>query len=270
MSYRTKVSLLITTYNWPEALELCFQSILNQYTPPDEVVFADDGSKDPTRILIESFREKTDTPIQHIWQEDDGFQLAKIRNKAIAACKHPYIIQIDGDLILNPYFIKDHINHIKPNSFTTGSRVNLHEPYSKKILNSGILPPISEIKRNSNNFFNGLRIPYLTKFLSNKYKTKNKYRDFTRGCNMAYWRDDAIQINGYNENMIGWGSEDKEFVTRMINNGKEKRFLKFSAIVYHIWHQFSNRSSQNINDEIYQKSVNQTIIKTQNGINKYL
>ena len=41
-----KLTLVITTYNWPEALslELVLKSIENQTVIPDEVVIADDGS----------------------------------------------------------------------------------------------------------------------------------------------------------------------------------------------------------------------------------
>ena len=53
-----KITLLIATYNWPEALNLCLSSLLKQTVMPSEVVIADDGSREDTRALIDSFREK--------------------------------------------------------------------------------------------------------------------------------------------------------------------------------------------------------------------
>ena len=50
-----------------------------------EIVIADDGTREETRQLIERFARATDRPIQHIWQEDDGFQKCRILNKAIVA-----------------------------------------------------------------------------------------------------------------------------------------------------------------------------------------
>ena len=79
-----KVSLLIATYNWPEALSLVLESVQNQFVLPNEIIIADDGSKDETRQLIENFKRKTTIELHHIWQEDKGFRLAEIRNKAIA------------------------------------------------------------------------------------------------------------------------------------------------------------------------------------------
>ena len=36
-----KTALIVTTYNWPEALRCCLASVLRQSTLPDEVVIAD-------------------------------------------------------------------------------------------------------------------------------------------------------------------------------------------------------------------------------------
>ena len=38
------ISLIIATYNWPEALRLCLDSILRQTILPSEIIIADDGS----------------------------------------------------------------------------------------------------------------------------------------------------------------------------------------------------------------------------------
>src|SRR5690606_36112774 len=97
------------TYNWPEALECCLLSVLKQKMLPGEVIIADDGSGEPTRQLINRFRQLCPVPLLHVWQPDEGFRLGKIRNKAIAAASGDYIIQTDGDIILHPLFIKDHM-----------------------------------------------------------------------------------------------------------------------------------------------------------------
>ena len=40
-----RISLIITTYNWKEALQLSLQSVLNQTILPLEIVVADDGAE---------------------------------------------------------------------------------------------------------------------------------------------------------------------------------------------------------------------------------
>ena len=63
---KMKTSLVITTYNWPEALELVLLSLLKQSVLPDEVIIADDGSKIETSILITNFnKEKFEVLVFH-------------------------------------------------------------------------------------------------------------------------------------------------------------------------------------------------------------
>lgn len=102
------VSLIIATYNWPEALELSLMSALNQSQLPNEILVADDGSTEETKQLVEKYKAISKVRLLHVWQEDEGFRLAKIRNRAIAACTGDYVIQVDGDIIMHPDFVKDH------------------------------------------------------------------------------------------------------------------------------------------------------------------
>ncbi len=51
-----KISLIIVTYNRPDALLLILKSIEKQRILPHEVIIADDGSTHHTREMIESFQ----------------------------------------------------------------------------------------------------------------------------------------------------------------------------------------------------------------------
>ena len=48
------ISLIIATYNWPEALRLCLDSILRQTILPSEIIIADDCSTDLTTEIDEN------------------------------------------------------------------------------------------------------------------------------------------------------------------------------------------------------------------------
>ena len=60
-----KLTLIITTFNWPEALLLVLESIKYQTLIPDEVIIADDGSDEKTKKLISSFKKKVNFNIIH-------------------------------------------------------------------------------------------------------------------------------------------------------------------------------------------------------------
>lgn len=36
---------------------------------------------------------------------------------------------------------------------------------------------------------------------------------------MAFWRDDVVRVNGYNEAIEGWGREDSELAARLQQSG---------------------------------------------------
>ena len=124
MASNISTSLIISTYNRSDALELCVKSVLRQSLLPDEIIIADDGSK----------AASSEVTIIHVWHEDLGFRLASIRNKAIAKASKEYIIQIDGDIVLHKDFVKDHVHFAKKGSFVTGSRVLIREGLTQKML----------------------------------------------------------------------------------------------------------------------------------------
>lgn len=260
------VSLIISTYNFPKALELCLQSVLRQSILPDEVLIADDGSGEETRKVVEEFQKKSPIPILHIWHEDKGFRLTVIRNKAIARTSMDYVIQIDGDIILNRHFIKDHKCFARRNTFVSGSRLNIQKQLSDKLLREQSIK-VSIKNKGVHNRINGVRWRFLTWLLQNYHQTDLLY---VRGCNMGFWRTDLLLVNGYDENMIGWGREDSEIACRLINAGIRKRIIKNAGIVFHLYHLGSSRSQFNINNKILQVTIKEKRVWCCKGIDQYL
>lgn len=261
-------TLIISTYNWLSALELCLYSCLQQSILPDEIIIADDGSKKEIENFIKAFSAGSTIPIHHVWQADDGFRLARIRNKAIALATCEYIIQIDGDLVLHPHFIKDHLKFRKKGFFTTGSRVILSRESTDNAFKAKKFN-VKKIRRSDKNHFNRIRIPFLHNFLSRKYKISGAKKYYVKGCNMAFWKEDLININGYNEDFSGWGREDSEIAIRLINAGTHKRFLKFGAVCYHFFHKEANRGMEEKNVFMMNNAIIQRSTWAKNGISQY-
>lgn len=257
------VSLIISTYNWPEALEQCLESVKRQIVYPNEVIIADDGSTDETRELINKYKDDFPVPLLHSWIDDKGFRLAKARNEALKIAKYEYILQIDGDIILNKYYVYDHTNFAKRGSFVRGSRVLLNLYVTERIFNHQVTAP-NIFMEGTVNFFNGIRIPFLQNLISSKQKSIVGIR----GCNMGYWKEDAFKVNGYNEKIEGWGREDSEFVARLINDGLYKRNLRLGGIQFHVYHAEYDRKLLNKNDDILNKAIQQELTTCEFGINR--
>lgn len=258
-----KVSVVVSTYNRPDALNLVINSILNQTNLPNEIIIADDGSSSETEKLVTQFINQHPEIIRHVWHEDKGFRLSEIRNKAIASAIGDYIIQIDGDTVLHPKFVSDHIQTAKPGCFVAGSRTMLSSNETEQMFFS----PENANKR-LNIKWKTIRIWGLMKLLSLRSISRFSYKNI-KGCNMAFWKKDFIAVNGYNEDFIGWGSEDKELETRFLNYGISRLNLKFGAIQYHLYHPENSRSRMEVNEYIAHVTKSKRLLKCLNGIDKY-
>ncbi len=259
------ISLLISTYNWEEALELCLNSVLQQTVLPDEVLIADDGSQEATAQLIQSFAKQAPFPIVHVWHEDKGFRKTKILNKALLKSTHPYIIQIDGDVILNRHFIADHIELAEKGYFVGGSRVLLGKVYTTHLLKRMKKNP-TLFKQNLSFILNGFRSRLLRKFLSKRYA--NHRMNSVRGCNMAFWRDDAFRVNGYNEALEMWGQEDQEFAYRLYHTGIQKKQLKMGGVQFHIYHKQKSKENLEYHDQVLSEVIRNKATWCSDGIDK--
>ena len=114
------VSVIVSTYNKPEWLEKVLWGFNCQTYKDFELIVADDGSKKETSELLKEMQRKVSYPINHVWQEDDGFQKCRILNKAIKSCKNDYIIMTDGDCIPREDFVQVHYINKEPGYFISG------------------------------------------------------------------------------------------------------------------------------------------------------
>jgi glycosyltransferase involved in cell wall biosynthesis len=253
MDAPTSVAILIATYNWPQALQQTLMSVANQTIQPNEVLIADDGSDERTSKLIQAFKlNHPNLNIIHVWHEDNGFRLAAIRNKSIRMAQSDYIIQIDGDIILDQHFIADHLSIKEKGFFVTGSRLLLGKQITDALLESEKVN-FARLRWKGKNFFNTLRIPMFTGLLQNTYKTKGEYLYYVKGCNMAFWKSDLYLVNGYDESFNGWGREDTDICIRLIHAGVKKKFIKFGGVQYHLHHALASRDQLDANDALIEQ-----------------
>lgn len=260
METQTSISLIISTYNRPDALAAVLKSVCNQSHLPNEVIIADDGSTKETSEVIKNFKNIMPN-LKHIWHEDQGFRLAAIRNKAILNSNSHFISMIDGDMLLHHDFIKSIQAHIKPNIFLQGKRVLLNTHLTQKILEVASTE-IDFFSKGITNRFNTISVIPLSKILS---RTFNKI-DGVRGCSMHFWKEDAIKINGFNEDFVGWGREDSEFVCRLLNNGVQRKNIALGAVAYHLFHKEANRTQLPINDQILEDCIQNKLTWCPNGL----
>ena len=268
MTGRPTTSLLVSTYNWPGALELVLLSVLRQSTLPTQVIVADDGSGEPTADVVRAFVPRLQAlgvPLVHAWHPDEGFRLAAVRNLALARATGDYVLMVDGDCVLHPGFVRSHVAFARPGTFVQGSRVLVGQARSARAL--------AERDARFGAFDRGLKnrqnaLP--SRLLSRLVPARQDPLRGTRGCNMAYWRADAVRVNGFNERFVGWGREDSEFTARMLAAGLFRRRLKFGGIVFHLWHDERPRAAVDDNHQLYEDIVRTGASWCPEGLDRYL
>ncbi len=90
----------------------------------------------------------------------------------------------------------------------------------------------------------GLRNPLLSRLRTRGYR---KLRKVIFGCNQGYWRSDLVRANGFNEEIEGWGSEDRELAVRLMNAGLTCLRLQHMATAWHLFHKRGDRSRRHRN-----------------------
>jgi len=263
-------SLIICTYNWPEALSFVLASVTAQTELPNEVIVADDGSGESTSRVIEIFSKKISVPVIHSWQEDVGCRIPHSRNRAIVKSAFEYIIVIDGDTVLHQDFIKDHKRFAQPGIYIQGSRVLLQPEFTKNLFKKNFFIKPSFFLKHAKNKLNMFHLPFLSLLMS-YFKSKNINR--IRGCNFSLFKKDILKVNGFNEEITTWGREDSEFVQRLFNSGICKQHLKFSGIQYHLYHNERVHNSQEIaaaNNYILENTIKKSLVWCNFGINSHL
>lgn len=254
------LSLVIATYNWTEALHLCLLSVKQQIMLPNEVIIADDGSDDNTKILIQKMQMDFPVSIIHVWHEDRGFRKSLILNKAIKKASGAYIVQIDGDVVLNRHFIADHKSVAEEGVFIRGTRAHIRQDFIKQIYASRCVN-LNFLSAGIINRFNAIRLPLLAFLFERKVKSSRN----VRGSNLSYWKSDFVLVNGYDNELQGWGHEDEELAARFVNNQILKKAIKFKAIQFHLSHKEAPKVNVHLHDDAVRYTLKNKLKTCNNG-----
>jgi glycosyltransferase involved in cell wall biosynthesis len=245
------ISIVVATYNRPDALDACLRSLSVQTDDNYEIIVADDGSDTATAAVINDWSRRLRVPLQHAWHPDRGFRLAEIRNRAIRISAGNYCIFLDGDCIARQDFVAAHRRLMEPGWFVTGNRVLLSAGLTRRILEEGLQAEVWNFGQWALKRFTGgvnrlaplipLSLPSLRK------RSALRWRG-ARGSNMAFWRADLIAVDGFDSAYTGWGREDSDIFIRMIRAGIGRKDGRFATAVLHLWHEEADRARLSVND----------------------
>jgi hypothetical protein len=87
---------------------------------------------------------------------------------------------------------------------------------------------------------------------------------------MAFWRDDLVAVNGYDEDYVGWGTgEDSDVGTRLYHLGRRRKFVYGRAITYHLNHPPAPRGHHVASLARLADTIRQRKIRCEHGLDRH-
>lgn len=257
------LSLVVTTYQRPDALAAVLASAIAQLEPPAEILVADDGSSDTTADVVRAASRKCPVPVRHLWQQHQGFRLTRSRNMAIHAAHGDYIVFVDGDMLLHPQFVSDHQRFARAGCYTQGVRILLDESRTRQLIAAPLTVPSF-----ASAGLGGLRRLYALHAprASDRLRHVANRLIAIKGCNQGFWRQDLCAANGFNEKITGWGPEDKELCARLEFSGIRRQSLLFGGIAFHLHHPGAARERRAANEAVYRATLQNRLRRCTHGL----
>jgi glycosyltransferase involved in cell wall biosynthesis len=269
--YSFTVGVVFTTYNRPQDLERVLAGYSRQTWKQFEIVIADDGSGEETRVCIERARRQWQLNIRHVWHEDIGFRKCRILNRAIVETAADYLIFTDGDCIPHPQFVAGHVALARQGYFVSGGCVRLTDQATKAVTARNVIDgDVFDSRWLQSKGENGLN---LRKLLLSSPPWHNVMNSITttrptwNGHNSSTWREEVLAVNGFDER-LGYGGLDREFGERLERCGMKGIQARYSLICLHLDHPrpYRAREIMDANRQIRRENARQRVRRTAHGL----
>jgi len=260
-----RLSVIVLTHERPDALALVLCGLARQREPPHEIVVTEDGADPATRSAVEAHAPGLSCPVRHLSQEHRGPRMSRARNRGVAVASGEYVVFLDGDMVPGRDFVGDHRAMARAGCFVQGSRALASAALTAELLargrvDVGWLEPGLERRRHL------IRQPLLRA----AWGRPHQRRDGAKSCNLAFWRDDLVALNGFNEGMEGWGLEDAELVQRAFHHGLRRRDLRMGGGAIHLWHPVSALAADNPNWRVLRDVEARGVVRCAQGLAAHL
>ena len=269
-------SVILSAYDNMAALVRSLVGYEAQTRADFEIIIADDGTPPDRQPPLEDYLASSNLDVRHLWHEDTGFRKSRALNRGISVARAPYLIFSDADIIPRNNFVEMHLSLAKPGFFIAGgSHLDLPGEVAKALTRTEIL---------SNECFHPdwLRARgALTPKLKDRLQTpgwlipvKNRLtnrRNAFNGSNASVWREDAVGVNGFDEEW-GYGGMDREFGCRLTNAGVRSRRYRYSLIGLHQGHSRPYRDPETVaaNRLLLRERCRSSLVRVEKGLSSHL
>jgi GT2 family glycosyltransferase len=248
-SSASRLSIIVATYEWPEALDVVLTALSQQPVHDFEVVVADDGSGPETRAVVEYWKASFEKRLVHAWQEDERYRRARSLNLGARAARGQYLLFLDGDCLPRTGLIAAVRRAAQPGWFLASKRLNMSAGLSQRVLEER-LPvwrwsalrwlvgaPRETVTSPRETGRPGLLLPVRDRrrpWRQGQPEFSPPYDGY--GFFFGVHRQDFERVNGFDTRFVGWGGEDTDIATRLRRAGLRCGWPGAQATVLHLWH----------------------------------
>jgi glycosyltransferase involved in cell wall biosynthesis len=239
--WRPRLGVVVSTYEWPDALDAVLRSLHDQSDRDFALVVADDGSGVETKSVVDDWRAAFEGRLTHAWQPDEGFRLARVLNLGVLAIEADYVVLLHGESIPRRHFVRAIRSCIEPGWFVAGRRIQLTEALTARVLENALpvhrwgmvdwirarreAAPLVYLTRRDRRKVGARRLP--------EFVPVNR----TYGYLLCVSRSDFERVNGYDMRFEGWGEEDVDIALRLRRIGLRCGHAGPDATLVHLWHE---------------------------------
>ncbi|MCD2515313.1 glycosyltransferase family 2 protein [Massilia sp. G4R7] len=272
MQQSPTISVVITTYNRPDALTAVVEACFMQDDKNFEIIIADDGSTANTRDAVAQLAARAPMPLRHVWQPDAGFRAAMARNRGTLAATGDYIIFLDGDCVPQRDFIARHRALAHPGFLVSGSRILLSQALTERVLREHIdvagLPLLARLRHRLRGDMNKVLQTMLRWPDLGRVRRGFSWRRI-KSCNLGVWKADLERVNGFDESFVGWGHEDSDLVLRLFHAGIKRRDGALATEVLHLWHREAKRDEESSNRKVVLERAASKTVQAVRGLREH-
>jgi glycosyltransferase involved in cell wall biosynthesis len=261
------LSVVVLTYEWPEALDVALRALSEEEDQPFEVVVADDGSGPATACVVERWRSELSVPLLHVRHEDRGWRKCRIVNLAAVAARGDYLLFVDGDCLGRRGFLRATRRGMLPGWFLASKRLHLSPKLSDRVLCGETAPwrwstsrwlalaprEVVSTPRETG------RVGVLVPVRDRRRPWRPGLPDFAPpydgyGFYFGVHREDFERVNGFDMRFTGWGGEDEDIAARLRRAGVRCGWPGTRATMLHLWHE-PKRGTMPSNDHLVRETV---------------
>lgn len=170
--------------------------------------------------ILEEYKNKFSL-LKVVSKKSDGlFSRSNLINQGVEESSTSFICIQDGDVVLPKDMYEYSLNLL-------GSGFDLVYPFNRKV--KQILD----------------KHTFIRDYDFDNISTKSEFRPNADGGMQFIKKEPFLKIGGYNTNFKGWGSEDNEFILRVILG--DLKFIRLNNSLYHIKHEKDTTTENNDN-----------------------